>query len=297
MLGLGGRFQLLAVLMLLAQQGTKLLISGLLGVASLAILEIALKLIALGSAFGGAVVAPLMPAFSNLYATGDRNRQQTLYERGSRIVSAICLPMFAFLGAFAQDLVPLWTGKDLPLAIWTVRLLAPATFINMLTGMGTAALRARGKIRLEFTYVLIGVLLLAALFPVGYLGWGYQGMIVVWVGSGILSSGWFLAAFARRESLDLSRYVRETLLFPLMVVGPVIAAVVALAAIVQWDPLFAGRRFNLLLEVAVWGTVFTGAVGLTTWFGVLKEDDRTALRRMLPGRRSRSPAGGLEGPR
>jgi O-antigen/teichoic acid export membrane protein len=285
MFSLGGRFQFLAVMQLLINQGTKLVMSGLLGVSMLAIAEIASKLLSLGVAIGGTVIAPVMPAFSNLRALGSKVREQALYERGSLIAAMVCIPTFAFLAIFADRLVPLWTGKDFPLSIWTVRVMFPVACLSMLTGMGTAALRGRGSIRLEFLYALIGVLLLVVLYPLGYWFWGYQGMIIAEVISGLVSTCWFLIAFARTEGLDLWHYARVTLLTPLLVLAPGIALITVLGLEIGVLPGLDGRRLLRLVDMAIWGAAYAVVVGLSAWFGLLSETDRRKLRAYLPGRR------------
>ena len=158
---LGGRFQALSVLQLIMTQGIKMLISGLLGVSTLAIYEIAYKLLSLGGAVAGAVIAPLMPAFAKLHAGEDHRRFRSLYERGSKLVAAACMPCFAFLAIFADRLILLWTAEEYPVAAWTVRWMAVSFFAVLLTGVGTASLRGRGTVRLEFWFGLINVGLLA----------------------------------------------------------------------------------------------------------------------------------------
>ena len=288
MLSLGGRFQFLSFMQLLLNHGTKLVLSGLLGVSMLAIAEIANKLISLGMAVGGTIIAPVMPAFTNLRAIGSKVKEQALYERGSLITSMVCIPTFAFLAVFADRLVPLWTGKDFPLSIWTVRVLAPVAFASMLTGMGTAALRGRGTIRLEFLYAMVGVAILVVLYPPGYYLAGYKGLILAEVASGILCTAWFLAAFARQEALDLWHYVRTTLIAPMVVLMPGIIAVAILAVEVGVIPGFEGRRLLRLADMAIWGTLFSIVVGLSAWFGLLTETERVQVREHLPWRRGGS---------
>ncbi len=285
MFSLGGRFQLLSFMQMLIQHGTKLVISALLGVEMLAIAEIANKLMSLGMAVGGTVIAPLLPAFSNFHASGSRDRAQNLYEHGSRISAIVSLPTFAFLAIFANRLVPLWTGHDFPLSIWTVQVMAPVAFLSMLTGMGTASLRGRGSIRLEMSYALVGIAVLIALYPPGYYFGHYQGMIMAEVIAGIAGAFWFFFAFARSESLNAWAWLRATLVRPLVILGPVIAIIAGLATTFTLDFGIHGRRMALVARMGVWGLAYTVAVLVVIWFALLTEEDRASVKSYLPGRR------------
>jgi O-antigen/teichoic acid export membrane protein len=287
---IGGRFQFLAVMQLLIHKGTKLFLAAVLSVYFLGIVEVAEKLIRLGVALGNGVLAPVMPAFSNLQARGDRLRVERLFERGSKMMAAVCLPCFAFLAIFADRLILLWTGEEFPLAAWTVRMIAPVAYLTMLTGMGTAALRAQGNIRVELYYALVGAAVLVALYYPGYRLLGYHGMIGVDVLAGVLASAWFLYAFAKRQAVDLRDYVWAVLLRPVLVMSPVVVVALLLAPYVHIAPIFAKVRANLLVEMALAGAVFVILAAICAWFGIFNVGDRSSLRASLAFRRGAAEA-------
>ncbi|MFQ5592127.1 MAG: lipopolysaccharide biosynthesis protein [Phycisphaerae bacterium] len=280
---LGGRFQLLSAVQVLIHQCTKLLLSGLLGVSMLGISEIATKLISLGVAVGGAVVAPIMPAFSNLYSLGDRERIRGLYERASRAVALVCVPSFAFLAIFADRIILLWTNQEYPLAAWTVRWIAPVAFLGMLTGIGTAALRGKGTIRLELFYALIGLGMLVVLYPPGYLLWGYKGMIGAEVIAGILSAAWFLWALARTEFQQLLQYVRATIWRPVAVFSPLFVLSVIVAPQVHIHAGTVRARVGCLIDVAFVGSLFAVISVALIWYGLLTTSERVWFTCRFPG--------------
>lgn len=280
---LGGRFQLLAILRLLMDQGTKILISGLLGVAVLALYELAFKLLSLGSAVGGAMVAPLMPAFANLHARDDRRAYRSFFTLSSKAVVAVSLPCFAFIAIFAERLILLWTGQEFPLAAWTTRCLAFGFFAVMLTGVGTASLRGQGTIRLEMRFALINTSLLALLFAPGYVLWGFQGVVGAILVSIVVGSAWFVAAYARRELLDLRSYIRATVLRPIVILGLPILAVATLVHAVPFTLSLTSPRWNALAELTLWGVLFSVLVGCCGWFFLLSSSDRARVMELVPG--------------
>lgn len=291
MMSMGGRFQFLAIMQLLIHKGTKLFCARMLNLEILGIAEVAEKLIRLGVAVGSGLIAPVMPAFSNLQALGDARRVQVLLERGSKMVAAVCLPAFAFLAIFADRLIELWTGQPFALAAWTVQMIAPVAYVGMLTGMGTSALRAQGNIRVELNYALIGAVILVALYYPGYLWKGYEGMICVEVVAGVLSSAWFLVVFARRQALNFREYAMSILLKPVLVMLPVIIISTWLAPRLVLDLGFAKHRVNILFDMLAWGIAFGSAAGLSAWFGLFDNGERTSLLAQLLNRRR--PAKGV----
>ncbi|MCB9867703.1 MAG: oligosaccharide flippase family protein [Phycisphaerales bacterium] len=284
-ISMGGRFQFLSVMQLLIHKGTKLFTASVLGTFYLGIVEVAEKLITLGVAVGGGLLTPVMPAFSNLQARGDARRVQVLFERGSKMMAAVCLPCFAFLAIFAPRLIVLWTGESFPLAAWTVRMIAPVAYLSMLTGMGTAALRAQGNIRVELFYALIGAIILVALYYPGYLWHGYHGMIGVEVVAGVISAAWFLYAFGRRQKLDLRGYLWGVLARPVIVMGPLIAIAIIAAPHTHLTPIFEKVRLNLLVEMTLVGAVFGVLAAGCAWFGMFNIGDRDSLRNIIALRR------------
>jgi len=282
---IGGKFQFLSVMQLIIHRGTKLFTAALLSVYFLGIVEVADKLIRLGVALGSGLLAPVMPAFSNLRARGEERRVQALFERGSKMVAAVCLPSFAFLAIFADRLIFLWTGKEFPLAAWTVRMIAPVAFLGMLTGMGTAALRAQGLIRVEMLYALVGASVLVVLYYPGYLWHGYQGMIGVEVFAGVSAAAWFLWAFAKNQGLNLKEYAWAVLLRPVAVMTPVIVAALLLAPFAHVTPMFQKARVNVLVDMAVAGLIFAALAAGSAWFGMFNVGDRSSLRATFSFRR------------
>ncbi len=295
-ISLGGRFQALAVLQLLMAQGIKVLISGLLGVSTLAIYEIAQKLLSLGSAVAGAVIAPLMPAFANLHAGEDRSRLTALYERGSRLVAATCMPCYAFLAIFADRLILLWTGQDYPLAAWTVRCLAVPFVLLQLTGVGTSSLRGRGVVRLELLFGIINATIIAALVGPGYWLWGYKGILASVATSVLVGSSWFLIAFARQEWVDLKGHAKIVLLRPILVLGPVIAATALLQPVLALQLSFSSTRVCTLIDLSVWGFLFCLVVSASAWYGLLSQKQRSFIMHYFRSNRRGSFLEGLVGP-
>ncbi len=274
MLSLGGRFQLVSILQIIALHGSKLAISALAGVSILGVFELAHKLLTLGAVLGSAIIAPLMPAFANLHAGQSHDRLRSLYLYGSRILSAICIPTFGFLAIFGDRLILLWTGREYPLAAWTMQWMAIAFFTSLLTGVITSNLRGRGTVRLELHFALISTILFFALLGPAFRLLGYPGIIYSFVTSSIVGSSWLLAAFSRQENISLTNYVRQTIVRPFVLLGPVVGITGVLQEVIPLHLELFDGRLAVLVDLVPWGVCFGLAVLLITWYGLLSPRER-----------------------
>lgn len=230
------------------------------------------------------MIAPLMPAFANLHAAGNHGRFQALYEDASRIACLIGICSFGFLAIFADRLIVAWTANAYPMATWTVSCMSAAFLALLLTRAGTASLRARGTIRLEMSYGLLIIGLLAVLFGPSYWLWGYQGVVLAIATSVMGGSVWFIVAFARRESLGVAHYLRETLLRPVRAMGPVVGFTAVLHPLLTVQIPGLGKRMQALVDVSAWGALFLLLSVVAVWLGVLAAPERAWLISRLPWR-------------
>jgi len=271
---LGGRFQLLQFLTQTSSVSFSMLVSALLGPASLGTYQLAQRLIRLGETGANAILAPMMPAFASLHSGGERQRAEALYRHGSRAVFAAALVSFGFLAIFADGVITAWTNQDHPLAAWTLRVVAVAFLVKQLTGMSTQSLRGQGRLRLEYRYSVVTVAVLWGTVIPAYLLLGYQGMVLSAAFGLTAGSVWFLRDFQREEGVPFGSFFREVVLRPLLVLGPLMAVVAWLDRALESAYPVAGGRWAMLGELALWGASFGLATGLLTWFLVLSRPER-----------------------
>lgn len=284
-LSVGGRFQLLALLNIGVQQGVKMLVSGMIGVDWLAIYELADKLHRLAKTASDAIVAPLMPAFANLYAGGNKVRQRSLFFQGSRANAFFAWVALCFLGLLAPTVLFLWTGQPQEKAAWVLRYLVAGDAMMILGATVSASLRAQGKTGLETTLALMsaGVFIgcLAALAPtLGFDGFVYARLIAV-----MIAGTWYLLAYFRSEKISVRDYVTQTRLPLLGLMLLVLSTVLIAVRTTVPFPAIPGvsDRWMAVLETAVWGVAFVGAAGLGGWRWFLSDDDRGEISKIVSG--------------
>jgi O-antigen/teichoic acid export membrane protein len=277
LMSLGGRFQLLFLVNELGSNAFRVLLSAILGPASLGIWEIARRLIRLAKAVSRSVLQPLMPAFAHLHARGEEQRAIRTYRQGSRIVFGLALGSLGFVAAFADTAILVWTGETYRLAAWTTRILAVGFVMVEVTGVTTASLRGRGQVGLELTAALLNLGLRALLTAPLFLIWGYEGF--VWAAATGMCVGplWYLWRFARRESLPVLALLRDIVVMPTLVLAPLIAAAFLIASGPVLDLGIASRRWAGLVQLAIWGVLYTGSAGVVSWLLLLSGGERGAV--------------------
>lgn len=291
-ISLGGRFQILSFLSTGVARTLKLLISALCGVSSLAVFELADKLLRLGKIASSALITPLMPAFANLHAREDHRKRRELFVYSSKLVAVTAVTSLGGLFALADQLVIMWTGNAYPTAAWTIRVLAGGQLVWIMTAIGTSSLRGLGTLRLEMTYSVIRAIILAVAFYPAYLLGGYQGMIVAILVARAASSIWFLARYSQIEGQGFGHYLREILLRSVVIgAATTLLACSAVPLVQPWIPAWSARG-QACLEVAVVGLIFLAITFVILWFGSFSASERQYLvTRLWPGRRSPRTAG------
>jgi len=284
-LSVGGKFQLLALLNIGVQQGVKMLVSGMVGVDWLAIYELADKLHRLAKTASDAIVAPLMPAFANLYAGGNKVRQRNLFFQGSRANAFFAWVALCFLGLLAPTVLFLWTGQPQEKAAWVLRLLVAGDAMMILGATVSASLRAQGKTGLETTLALMSagvfIVCLATLAPtLGFDGFVYARLIAV-----VVAGTWYLLAYFRSERISIRDYVAQTRLPLLGLMLLVLSTVVILVRTTVPFPTIPGisARWSAVLETLLWGSAFVSAAGFGGWRWFLSDDDRLEIGKIATG--------------
>jgi O-antigen/teichoic acid export membrane protein len=283
---LGARFQGLALLNTVAGEGIRMLMSALCGISFLGALELARRVLSLATTPATSIIAPLLAAFANLDAGGDRARWERLLERSSKLLGCAALAALAFAALFAEPLLYGWTGRSVPEAAFAVRVLAVSSFFRLLTGVGTASLRAAGTVRLEFQYGTLGATGSLLGTGLGYALAGYEGVIVALAAAQVLGASYFLVCFTQLRALSLRRYLSRSILRP---AGGVLPALLLVALASLWLPGlrdFEQSRVVVLANLAVVAALALLAGAPLLWWGVLSDEERLAARGMLQRRPS-----------
>ncbi len=290
-MSLGGRFQLLSFLSTGIARGIKLLITFFCGISSLAMFDLAEKLLRLGKLSSGALITPLMPAFARLHAGNDEKKKRELYLYGSKLVALTAAVSLGGLAALADQLIVMWTGKEYPLAAWTIRMLAGGQFVWILTALGTSSLRGKGTLRMEMTYSIIRATILAVAIYPAYLYAQYAGIVLAVFVSRLAGSLWFLMTYSRQEGAGFLDYCRSIMFRTVLIgVAATYTTTALLPAVYQWIPIWS-ERWRAGFVVALAGGLYAGVTVALIWFGNFSSPERQYLMcRILPKQAKPRPA-------
>ncbi len=204
------------------------------------------------------MLPPLIPAFAQLSATGDRQRLLRLYHRASRYVAAIAYPLAAFVVVASVPLVTLWLGPGHPQAALATAGLSMLLWVSLHTGVATAALRGMGVPGREARYhvVAMGLHVAASLWAVPR--WGLTGALVATAVSTAVAAVWLLHRFHRDVGESSRRWLWDTVRVPLLC--SVAAGVAVWLIEAGWDSPSSGRG-AALGALARAAAVFAAVVG------------------------------------
>ncbi len=225
LLGYGGRLQLTSLAGLLNFQYDKLLIGYVLRTEFIAFYELGSKLAALVRFVPSALLAPLIPAASELSARNETESLAALYREATRYLVLLAAPVAAILAFHADALCALWLGGQAdPRAALALRWLAVAYFFNIATGGANAIGRGTGRLRPEMEAAAAISLLNVCSSLAFILLWGYPGVIAGTALSMAAGNLLYLRRFGRLLGEPWGRLLARTL------AGPVACAVAAGAA-------------------------------------------------------------------
>jgi O-antigen/teichoic acid export membrane protein len=279
----GGRFQLLGIVTTSVMEGVKILMAVLLGVGWVAIYDLCDKLLTLGKSLSSSVLAPLMPAFADLQAGGERERERALFAQSSKALALVSCGAFAFLAVLAHPVLLGWTGQSVTDAAIALQLLALGEVIMLQTGVVSANLRARGMVRMEFTCALVATTtMLVSVVPLAR-ALDFQGIVIARLLSQVVGGCWYMLAYLRWAELPWISYARSAQLPRVLAVVGLAAASVLIGHLVL-APLLDGRlpaRWAAVLEVGVLAVPYAGLLlfGVLRW--ALGDDERARLLGMV----------------
>jgi O-antigen/teichoic acid export membrane protein len=128
----------------------KLIINYFLGVNSLALYDIAHRLVFFLWGLCGSFVAPVMPAISKIHASCGIEKSKEVFQTIFKYTSLIICPIFLFVSVFANTLIVAWLGNGYENAVSVLRVLSLAYMINILCGPVTSVLAGIGSYKVSF---------------------------------------------------------------------------------------------------------------------------------------------------
>jgi len=231
--------------------------------------DLALKLRGIPSV----VLAPIMPAASELHALSDRGRLAHLYYRTHKYLALLGIPLVAYIVFASRDFVELWVGPGLGIIAMPLCVLLVVDFINLTTGPGLHILVGGGKLKPGLYSAILGILLNVTLSLFLIRAYGFGGAVIGTSLSLIVASCFFLYLFRRETGRTLPKVFRIAYL------KPMVCAVAGIAALWMLTHSERSSWSKLVVNCVVFGIIYLVLLLLVHFFD---SSDLAMLERFLP---------------
>jgi O-antigen/teichoic acid export membrane protein len=162
------------------------------------------------------VLAPIMPAASELHARSDQSRLSQLYYRTHKYLALIAVPLASYIIFVSRDFVELWVGPSLSIIAIPLSVLVIVNFLNLTTGPGLLILVGGGKLRPGLHSAVFGIVLNVTLSLFLIRAYGFQGAVIGTSISIVAGSVFFLYLFHRETKGAFPKVIRTAYLKPII---------------------------------------------------------------------------------
>ncbi|MCX7918798.1 MAG: oligosaccharide flippase family protein [bacterium] len=158
----------------------KVFISYYLGTAATGIYDVALKVVAILRKLLMRLISPIMPTASELFALQENTMIRRLFQQSLRYLYLVGFPLFAFIFAFARELVHFWLGAgvDITIAASTMRWLAVCFWLNLTVIPAAYLLNGIGKPKYGMYSAVLTLILMVFLTPYAIYFLKYTGAVI-----------------------------------------------------------------------------------------------------------------------
>jgi O-antigen/teichoic acid export membrane protein len=231
----------------------------------------------------GFVLAPVLPAASELDALGDERRLTELYYRTHKYLALVGVPAVAYLLAISRRFLELWVGRDLGMLSLPLCILLLINFFNLATGPGFLIFAGRGYLRPGIQSATLAMALNIVLSFGFIYRFGFPGAVLGTALSLFTGSAYFVWVFHRHTRYSFSRLARECYFKPVFcsTLSLAIVLVTISPSALSWPGLVGmGAAFGILYGVGIIVTKFFDAYDWSKIYGVvalLRHDRRGSV--------------------
>jgi O-antigen/teichoic acid export membrane protein len=257
----GIKFQLTRVSMAINTNIDKIFISHFLTLALVTYYQLGSTIIMKFQEFSLLLVSAFIPAASELFALGDKDKLVKLYHRGTKYVTMLALPLATLIFVFAPLIMLIWMGPGYLNSVRLIQWLTPAVALNLLAYPGVTISLGIGKPELILKAAIFQILLNVLLNLALILRFGFIGVIWGTAISYVVISFIFLKDFHQHIDIPPGSFYLKLVGKPL---GFCFVMAAPLYLINHKLKLFnmAGNRLGAFLLFAVNSVVFLAGYGL-----------------------------------
>jgi O-antigen/teichoic acid export membrane protein len=208
----------------------------------------------------GFILAPVLPAASELDALGDESRLKELYFRTHKYLALLGVPLICYTAVIAPRFVELWIGPSMRIVALPMSVLLVMNYVNLMTGPGFLVLAGRGDLKPGMQSAMLGIAVnVVASFGLIYV-WGFSGAVLGTSASLMITTIYFVSIFHRRTGYEFLRVPRESYL------KPILFSVLLLGVLLIIHPAKNLSWFGLVAMGIVFGVLYGVSILLSRFF-------------------------------
>jgi O-antigen/teichoic acid export membrane protein len=227
MLGFSLRLYVIQASLSIHSQVDKVLLALLMGVTPVGWFDIASDVALKIRGVIGLILAPVLPAASELNALRDEPRTKELYYRTHKYLALLGIPFVVCTNVFAARFIELWLGPGMTMIALPLSLLVTSFFFNLASGPGFLIFAGRGHLKPAIRSCMLGIVLnviasFGLIYTLGFAGAAIGTSVSISVAAIYLT--WM---FHHETGYRFGRLLRESYLKPafssILVIAPLIA--------------------------------------------------------------------------
>ena len=208
------------------------------------------------------LLSSLLPTTTEVHALDDKKKLIDIYQRGTKYLAVVSIPLMFFLFATAQIIIRAWMGDGYDASAVVTQCLIAGYLCNVLVGVGCVAAASMNQPDFQWYSAIITAvvnIILVVLF--GY----YFGMYGVAIASSISlipGSLYFLIRFHKHINVPVLAFLRTTMLYPFLS-SLTIAAIVWVSNILLLKTVAFHGRIAYIALLSAEGLFYLFLFGLT----------------------------------
>ena len=250
----GSNLQIARISGVVTSQTSKLLITYFLSIGLVTFYHLGNSIVYYAISISALFIYTLVPAFSEMEASGDRKRLAEAYLVTTRYLSFLLAPFFVFLVVFAPDMMTIWMGQGYGKSALIIRILAIGYALNTIAQVASATCMALDKPRLVAKSAII-VTVLSLILSVAFIKiFGFPGPALAVMFSVNIGTVYFLAVLDK--DLRISHNTLMKTIVPYFLAAIVSSGIVAAADFFMNYTSGAASRLLALAALFAHGIVF-----------------------------------------
>ncbi len=217
LLGYGLKIQFSKFAEIVTFQTDKIIVSYFSGIGAVGLYQVGTQIVWRTRDIPVLMLSSLLPAASELHTLNDTKKLMDIYERGTKYLAVVSIPLLLFLAATAQVLMRAWMGQGYSVSAELSQILCVGYLCNVLVGVGVTAAAGMNQpnfqwhsaIAMTFTNIVFVIVL-------GYF-FGIYGIAIASTVSLVVGSFYFLVKFHKYLRMSILKFMGSTMAIPFAV--------------------------------------------------------------------------------